>query len=206
MKGEHARESLLQKVGLAYLWDQDTLDGPRIAYLFEAGRVEDLRELARYFSMIRGEPLTPEQKEKIFLFTDRCLAWSKTLDSTPAVLLSQLSLLSSYLTTINDRALAWLLVVAPHTPVNYNAERLIEDLARLAGASPANTGHILRVLLEAYEPSFDYEDRLKKLILELAAHPESRPEAILCIERVRHLPGMVQLYGQLFSTTPSTTA
>jgi hypothetical protein len=188
---------------LAYLWDQETLYGLRFAYLFEARRHDDLRELGRYFWMARGEPLTKAQKELIFLFWDRCVAWSKTLDSPPASLLSQLSLLSCYLTVIDDRALGWLLAVAPHTPVNHNVDRFVEELSRLAPANPAEAGQILRTLLATYEPSHDFEDRLKRLITLLAAHPGSRSDAILSAERVRHLPGMVQLYGQITSTPGS---
>jgi hypothetical protein len=53
MKGEHARESLLQRMGLAYLGGQEKLDGPRFAYLFEARRISDLEELCQYFWMVR---------------------------------------------------------------------------------------------------------------------------------------------------------
>jgi hypothetical protein len=197
MKGEHARETLLQRIGLAYLWDQEKLDGPRFSYLFEARRIGDLEDVGNYFWMIRGEPLKDEQKERIFLFWDRCVTWSKTLDCSPASLLSLLSLLSCYLTAIDERSLEWLLAVAPHTPVNYNADRLIEELGRLAGDNAAKAGQVLRVLLEAYQPDYDFEDRLKRLIVELAGHSESRADAIRCVERVRHLPGMVQIYAQL---------
>jgi hypothetical protein len=124
----------------------------------------------------------------------------------PASLLSQLSLLSCYLTAIDDRAVEWLRAVAPHTPVNHNVDQFIDQLLRLATPSPANTGLITRAVLEAYQPAFDFEDRLKRLITELAAYPESRADAILSVDRVRHLPGMVQLYGQLTSTPASAKA
>jgi len=197
MKGNHARESLLQGLGLSYLWGEEQLDGPRFAYLFENRRFDDLQELSRYFSAVRGEPLTAEQKERIFLFWDRCVTWGVTLDPPPAVLLSQLSLLSCYLTAIDERALRWLVAIAPFTPVNYHADRLIEQLARLADTSPDAAAQVLRVLLEAYQPSYDFEDRLKKLIEQLATHAESHSDAILIVEQVRHLPGIVQLYAHL---------
>lgn len=199
MKGEHARESLLQRMGLAYLWEEENLDGPRFSYLFDARRTGDLEELGNYFWMVRGEPLEEKQKERIFLFWDRCITWSKSFESPPANLLSLLSLLSCYLTAINERALGWLLAVAPHAQVNYNADRLIEQLVRLAGASPGETGQVLRVLLEGYQEVYDFEDRLKQLITQLADHAESRANAILCVERVLRLPGMIQLYAQLSS-------
>jgi hypothetical protein len=124
--------------------------------------------------------------------------------SSSSSLLSQLSLLSWYLTAIDERALRWLVAIAPFTPFNYNADRLIEQLARLADTSPGAAAHVLRVLLKAYQPSYDFEDRLKMLIVQLAAHAESRSDAILGVERVRHLPGMVQLYVQL--TSPASAA
>jgi hypothetical protein len=151
--------------------------------------------------MVRGEPLTAEQKERILLFWDRCVTWGVTLDPPPASLLSQLSLLSCYLTAIDERALRWLVAIAPFAPVNYHADRLIEQLARLADTSPGAAARVLRVLLEAYQPSYDFEDRLKKLIVQLATHAESRSDAILGVERLRHLPGMVQQYVQLTSTS-----
>jgi hypothetical protein len=118
--------------------------------------------------------------------------------------LSRLSLLSCYLTAIDERALRWLVAVAPFTPVNYHSDQLIEQLAGLADTSPSAAAHVLRVLLETYQPSYDFEDRLKKLIVQLATHAESRSDAILSLERVRHLPGMVQLYAQL--TSPASAA
>ena len=169
--------------------------------IFETRRVDDLQELGRYFWLVQGEPLTVEQKERIFLFWDRCVTWGATLDPPPASLLSQLSLLSCYLPTIDHRALTWLVAIAHYTPVNYNADRLIEQLGRLADASPEEAGQVLRALLEAYRPDYDFEDRLKKLIVQLATHAGSRSDAILAVERVRHLPGMVQLYDQLTSTS-----
>jgi hypothetical protein len=184
---------------IAYLWEEENLDGPRFSYLFDARRTGDLEELGNYFWMVRGEPLEEKQKERIFLFWDRCITWSKSFESPPANLLSLLSLLSCYLTAINERALGWLLAVAPHAQVNYNADRLIEQLVRLAGASPGETGQVLRVLLEGYQEVYDFEDRLKQLITQLADHAESRANAILCVERVLRLPGMIQLYAQLSS-------
>ena len=203
LRGNYTRENLIQRLGLSYLWGDERLDGPRFAYLFENRRLDDLQGLCRYFWMVRGEPLTADQMEQIFLFWDRCVNWGATLTPPPAALFSQLSLLACYLTAIDERALRWLVAVAPLTPVFYHADGLIEQLARLADTSPGATARVLRVLLEAYQPSYDFKDRLKKLIAQLATQTESRSDAILSIDRVQRLPGMVQLYAQLTSTAPS---
>ena len=197
MNRDHARESLLHRLGLSYLWGDERFDSPRFNYLFESCRFDDLEELGRYFWMVRGEPLTPEQKERIFQFWERCVDWTATLDSPPASLLSELSLLSCYLAALDQRAENLLVAIAPFASVDYHADELIEQLDRLVDTSPGATARVLHVLLEAYQPSYDFEDRLKGLIEKLANYSESRSIAILSVERVRHLPGMVQLYSQL---------
>ena len=199
IKGHYTRENILQRLGLSYIWGDELLDGPRFVYLFENRRLDDLEELARYFWMVRGEPLTQEQKEQIFLFWDRCVSWGKALNPPPQRLFSQLSALSCFLTMIDDRALGWLTAIAPFTAVDYNAERLLEQLARLADTSPGAAAQVLPVLLGAYKPSYDFKDQLKKLIVQLAARAELHSDAILSVERVRHLPGMVQLYIELIA-------
>jgi hypothetical protein len=201
--GQHAREALLQRMGLAYLQNEEDLNGSRFAYLFETRRVGDLEDIGRYFWMIRGELLKEEQKERILSFWGRCVSWSRSIEPPPANLLSQLSLLSSYLTAIDERALGWLLAVTPHIPVNYHANQLIDQLVRLADVSPPETGKVLRVLLDGYRPAYDFKDRLKQLVERLAAHPSSRSDAFLCIDHLRYLPGMVRLYAQLSSANPA---
>ena len=166
MKGEHPRQRLLQRLGLSYLWGDQQLDGPRFKYFFEFQRKKELRELARYFWMARGEPLTDEQRERILLFWDRCVSWGGTIDSPPESLLSQLSLLSCYLTAVDERALKWLLAVVPYSPVNYHAHWVIEQLGRLADASPIEVSEVLRALLNTYQPDFDFENRISKLLVQ----------------------------------------
>ncbi len=74
---------------------------------------------------------------------------------------------------------------------DYNSDRVIDELARLAANNPFEVSKVLLVLFQTYQPTYDFQDQIKKLILLLAADPGSRPNAILISERIRHLPGMV---------------
>ena len=65
--------------------------------------------------------------------------------------------------------------------------------------SPLEVGNVLATLLQTYQPSFDFEDGLKKLVTKLAQQPATRDYAFQCVERLTRIPGMLQLYGQLIS-------
>ena len=196
-KGSHARENLVQRMCLSYLWDKESLKLPRFTYLYDTQREDDLEIACKYFWAVRGEPLTADQTEKILLFWQRCVNWAKTVETPPVKLLSALSLLSCYMKSIGARELSWLITVAPHVSVDYNADFFVQELGRLAEVSPQQVGDVLVVLLQTYQPSFDFEDRFKNLVTKLAAQPETRSHALRSAERLRYLPGMIQLYAQI---------
>lgn len=195
--GEHARENLTQRMCLAYLWRKDELNSPQFSYLFDNDRVDAIRIASHWFWSISNQELTEDQKGAILLFWDRCVTWSKTTKANPANILSSLSLLACYLPKVGPRELAWLLAVAPHVSRDYNADQLIEELERLADISPVEVAQVLFAVLTNHHPSYDGGDTLKKLLIKLAANAETRSTSILCLDRVRDLPGMIQLYAQL---------
>ena len=197
MKGAHARENLVQRMCLAYLWDEEALESPRFALLFDPRRADDLEVACSYFWALREEPLSDDHKEKILLFWDHCVAWAKSAEPFPAKLLSALSLLTCYLKSVQPRELAWLLAVAPHVSFDYNADFFVEELERLVDVSPSQVGEVLDKLLSTYQPSFDFEDRFKNLVTKLAARPETRSHALRSADHLRYIPGMVQLYAQI---------
>jgi hypothetical protein len=108
--------------------------------------------------------------------------------------------LRSSIRKVCDRT-AWLLVVAPHVSVDYNADFFVKELGRLVEISPLEVGEVFVALLGTYQPSYDFEDKLKNLVTKLAERPETRPHALGCAERLRYVPGMVQLYAQISDPT-----
>jgi hypothetical protein len=204
MKGACARENLVQRICLAYLRGDEELQWPRFAYLFDARRVDDLETASKYFWMIRDEPLSDDLKDRILLFWGQCVTWSHSVRPLPTKLFSTLSLLSCYLNAVGPRELELLLAVAPHVSIDYNADFFVEELDRLEGINPRAIASVLSTLLQSYQPVFDFEDRLKKLVTKLAARPETRADTLQCVNRLRFLPGMVQLYSQIAEPTPTS--
>ena len=196
LKGRQTRERIIERIALAYLWGDELLDSPRFSYLFESGRFEDLEDASSFFSSIREENLAVDQIERIFCFWEKCVVWAQTLSEPPNSLLSALSRLIRYVTTLGDREVRLLMAVAPHVNVGYNADNFIEELDRLIEQSPAIVNSLLGKVLETYKPDYDYKDRLKKLLLKLAKSG-NREDALFYANRIRKLPGMDQLFKQL---------
>lgn len=195
-KGHHAREKLVERIALAFLWEDEELDGPRFSYLFESGRIEDLEQATGFFWSVSNQDLSAAQVERILSFWARCVVWSRNAAETPAKLLSILGHLSCYIKSVEDREQEWLLAVAPYVHVGYNADDFIEELDRLADISPAKISAVLGKVLETFVPTFDFQDRLKSLLTKLAGHGR-REDAIAYADRLRHLRGMEQLFAQL---------
>ena len=196
LKGRHAREKLVERIALAFLWGDEELDGPRFSYLFDSGHVDDLEEATGFFWSVSNQELSPVQVERILAFWNRCVVRSRAVAEPPAKLLSKLGRLSCYIKVVNDRERDWLLAVAPYVHVGYNADDFIEELDRLVEVNPANICVVLGKVLETFVPTFDFQDRLKSLLVKLSKLGHSK-EAISYANHLRHLPGMAQLFTKL---------
>jgi hypothetical protein len=106
-----------------------------------------------------------------------------------------------FIDQIGTRELELLLKAAPDAPRNYNANRFIDGLIPLAQQSPREVAQVLLLLLESYHPDFDFEDKIRSLIIELSQHPDARANAVRCVEAARHLVGYTELYAQLKAST-----
>lgn len=196
LKGRQARERIIERIALAYLWGDESLDSSRFSYLFESGRFEDIEDAISFFSSIRGQEFPADQIERILCFWEKCVVWAQTLPNPPKSLLSALSRLIRYVTALGDREIRLLMAVAPHVKVGYNADNFIEELDRLIEQDPAKVSSVLGKVFEAYVPDYDYEDRLQKLLIKLAKSGR-REDALFYANLARKLPGFDQLFKQL---------
>jgi hypothetical protein len=192
-------ERLVERIMLAYLWDDEKLDSPRLAYIFESSRREAIDDAIGWFWSIRKEQLSAEQRERIINFWERCILWSRALEDTPTQILSSLSRLACYIHSIQDRELGLLLAVAPYVHVVHYYDFFYEELDRLASANPDQIALILKASLDTHVPYIDYEDRLKSILRKLAARGK-RHEAILMADRLKQIPGMTEFFKDLQRT------
>lgn len=195
-KGRHARSKLVERIALAFLWEDEELDGPRFSYLFGPDHIDDLAQVAGFFWSVRNQELSPAKVERILAFWNRCLVWSRAVAEPPIKLLSKLGRLSCYINVVEDRERDWLLAVAPYVHVGYNAVDFIKELDRLVEVSPANICVVFEKVLETFVPTYDFQDRLKSLLVKLSRLGR-RNEAISYANRLRHLSGMPQLFEKI---------
>ena len=199
-----ARENILERIALAYLWEKETFNSDNFKFIFDEKRFDDLQHIAHYLWSVSGQPLTEKQKTLIVEFWKACVARTRDAEPPPAHLLSALSRLSVYVTSLGEREEALLLAVAPHVGAEYNADDFFEDLDRLVDDSPAAVFRVLDAALKGYKPDYDFESRLKNLLHKLALRQETRNDALRLAERlVRQLPGMVEFYQEITSLQPA---
>ncbi len=195
LKGRGGREKLLERIAAAYLWGVESLESPRISFIFESGQVEYLETVTRVFWMVRSEKVSDEQKERILQFWSRCVAWSQKRSELPTKLLSSLSLLSYFLATADGRERELLEAVAPYVHVGHNGYKFVEELVRLVETSPDGVSAVLGRMIQAHVPDFDYEDHLKTL-LRILVEKGKKEDVISYAERLRSL-GMQELFDSL---------
>lgn len=196
--GRHAREKLMERFALAYLWGDEELNGMRFSYLYEANRADDLMTISNFFFSVHSQEITEDQKKRILSYWAHCVEWVPTLQGTPDKLLSSLSRLSCYIESLDETEVKLLSAVAPYVKINHHVDSFIEELDRLTERNPSAISGILKIVLANFVPIYDYEDRLKSLLLKLSASGR-REDVLSYLEKIRgNLPTLAnELFKQL---------
>ena len=199
-KDQHGREKLLERLTLGYLWEEETLDSPRFAYLFESERPEDFEVINFFLWSNRGGTLKTEQVVLIVDYWRRCLKWAQKLATPPAKVLSSLSGLTAFLATAAMENLDLLLAVAPYVDVHHSVYEFLDELNRLVEVSPADVRTVLARFIDTHEPFYDYKNRMQTLVRRLS-ELGFRPDAIDFCNKLRSMSSMADLYYELTASS-----
>lgn len=192
-------DRIIERVALAYLWGVEELDSPRFAWWFDHADLHALQTISHFFWSVSKQQLSDEQIALVRNFWQRCINVGQPGDKAGQALLSCLSRLACYVTAVGPSEEALLIAVAPFAHVGHNADWFIEELERLTDNNPQAVFRILSRLLEAYEPLFDFEDRLKSIVLKLHTH-QMHEESLRLVDRLRRLKGMPELFHEIKTT------
>jgi hypothetical protein len=196
LKGRNARGKLLERIGAAYLWGLENINGTLLMRVFDSTNVSDLNVLAHLYWMVRNETLTPDQLERILAFWERCLEWVKLHPDERGLLLSRLSLLATYMTELGAREERLLQAVSPYVHTDHGTYEFVSDLLRLAPKNPRVVAQIFESMLGAHIPDYDYQDKLVSL-LELLAKLGQRERVLVVSKRLTHLPGIEPMFKRI---------
>lgn len=195
-----AKERLIERIALAYLWADESLNSERFSYFFESKQIEDLKYASRFFWSVRGQNLSTDQEVRILEFWHKCVDLAKVLKEIPVNFLSELSRLACFAKTLTDYEHNLLLSVAPYIGEDYNGDIFIEQVIRLIEQDQdiEKICQILDLAFVSYKPAYDYEDRLKNLMLILVQKGK-RDKALIYTDNLRYLSGFNSLYKELLA-------
>ena len=72
LRGKYAREKLIERIALAYLWGDEDLGSPRFSFLFDSHRTDDLESMSRFFRGVRAVSTTLRQPDSAFTVATPC--------------------------------------------------------------------------------------------------------------------------------------
>ncbi|KRR14932.1 hypothetical protein CQ12_32355 [Bradyrhizobium jicamae] len=196
LEDRNGRERVIEWVGLAYLWGDETLASPIVKAIFSSG-VDDVETLVELFWQVRRDKLTEQQLESVLRFWEHCLKWWEQRGDKSEHFMARLSRLSPYVRKLDQRTMSLLMPVMPFAHIDHSTDQMVGELARMVDSEPAGVAALLETMLNANAPTYDLDDKLKNLI-ERFAELGLRAEAIRCTEKLqRSLPGMLDLYRKL---------
>ena len=196
LRGRDVREKLVERILLAFMWNEESIDSPRMTFSFIHGIVGDLRAAASFLWMIRDDQLTEEQRDRVIEYWAACNDWAATREGPLEELFDALGHLAWALRDVEGHKLELLLAVVPHMVHRHNIYELLKELNRLVTVSPSGVGTVLRSIVDTNRPVYDYKDRLKTLIRGLSSAGEPQV-AIYCANKLITLPGMDKIYERL---------
>lgn len=196
LKGRHAHEKLMERVAVGYLWGEESLDSNRFRFIFESRAEEALPQINFFLSSIRGEKLEAAQVQRILDYWRQCLDWAANKSTPPMKVLSSLSGLIAFLPNAAGENSELLLATAPYVHPYHGSYDFLEELGRLVESNPNKICAVLRIFIDTHEHHYDYEDRMRTLV-ERLAEMGHRSEAIEFCDKLRHLPGLYELFLEL---------
>ena len=184
---------MVERIALAYLWGDETLDGPKINTWFQSSNLAAIEACAGFFRQIRGEKLSEEHESKVLAFLRKAVEFCLVSLEARKHLLSTLGTLACYFTKLGEEDTNLLVELAKYVHVGYNESRFISELVRLCDMYPVEVHRVLVELLNANTPSYDFEDGLK-LIVQTLYSKHLKEQAIRVVDQLRHLNGFPALF------------
>jgi hypothetical protein len=196
LPGRSTKESLLGRMAVAFASSSEDLTSSRFAALFTDGQVGDIQVIANVLASVAMGANREAYRDRLIEFWSRCIEWSKTREDVPERLLASLARFSRVLDCMDDATRRLVLTVAAHVNVGFEPHGFVDSLARFVDLDPDGVLEVLKVSVAAHPPTYDYEDKLKNLLRQLASKGK-RSEVIPLVDALRQVPGILDFYKRL---------
>lgn len=154
------RERLIHHICFAYLRNAESLDDPTsmIRKLIDGWDPETINDIIGFFWLQRKGSQPSDAFKALALWkliAEHC-EQKQELTTVEKVMLSHLAEMSVYLNSIDQESLGWLKLTAKYADQGHDTPVLVENLDRLADASPRNAGLVfLEMLNNDIYPAYD---------------------------------------------------
>lgn len=199
-----AREGMVERVALSYIWGQESLDGEVIGRLFADEQFEDIRELAQTVGRWSDEELTLDQKMRALALGARCAEFALQAVVQRKALLAVVAEFVAFQVPPDPRDLEWLEAAAPYVTEYHGLHGFMESVVKVAEASPEAALRLMRALVRGRSPHYDYEGRIERTVRLIAA-AGFRVDAIRLIDAMSSngvLPSLMPVYEELLAGAP----
>lgn len=194
-----ARERMIERVALSYIWGQEDIDGPLVSRLLTAEHFEDIREMADTVGNWADQALTDDQRERALTLGGRCAAFANEAPEDRKALLAVVAQYLAFQIPPDPRDLGWILSAVPFVAEYHGLHEFMESVVRVAEADPASALHLMQALAGGRPPHYDYEERIERT-LRLIAAAGFRVETVRVIDRISAngvLASLLPLYEEL---------
>jgi hypothetical protein len=203
-----AREHLIERVALAYIWGDETLKSPVVEAMFSDARFDDLIELASTVARWSDEKLNEKQTVRAKDLANALVEFGIREPSGRRKLLSIASRFIGFVAKPTDEDMPWLLSVAPYAQGSHGSDHFLEALNKTVSEDAQKTLELFDVFMRNYVLGYDYRDRLQELIRKLDA-AGFHAQAIVAVNRLVKSgggPKWVALYKELVGKAPPPSA
>lgn len=154
----HVREKILQSIAVAYLEGLESLEGDEslFAIVLREGREKDLSHMIWFYWTQRKQRMKEGAVAAILGFWRKLDAQQRERQ-VPSIL-SDLTLLTSFLPDIDDEQARWLLLVAPFADERHHTTFFLEELARLVVKRPRTVGEVFLGMARVTYPTYKTQD------------------------------------------------
>lgn len=201
-----ARERMVERLALSYIWGQESLDGEVIGRLFKNEQSDDIRELAHTVSRWSDQELTQDQTMRALALGARCVEFANQAPAQRKDLLAVVAEFVAFQVPPDPRDLEWLEAAAPYVTEYHGLHGFMESVVKVAEARPEAALRLMRALVRGRPPHYDYEERIERTVRLIAA-AGFRMDAIRLIDAMSSngiLPSLMSVYEELLAGAPQT--